>query len=102
MPSCCTPFARPVFVVDAYAYRLFGRLGLILDGDRRPRYEELRGMVEREMTGDERTLNEFHALIVRHGKHPCRATPRCEECHLVRRCAHGRDSERKLGQSDVS
>ena len=30
--------------------------------------------------------NEYHALIVRHGKDVCRTRPRCAQCCLARRC----------------
>ena len=36
------------------------------------------------------TLNEWHALIVRHGQRICRKTqPLCGECPLLARCAFG-------------
>jgi len=80
-------FARPVFVVDAYTRRIFSRLGLVapeID------YESLRGWFETELgtvDGATRVFNEYHALIVNHGKDVCRPKPRCAECCLKRRCA---------------
>lgn len=79
---------RPVFVVDEYARRLFERLGLFPDG-KRPGYETLRHRVEAALDNSESDLNEFHALIVEHGKLACRATPVCEECVLLARCPRG-------------
>ena len=39
---------------------------------------------------DVRALNEWHALIVRHGQGTCRKTqPRCGDCALLDRCAFG-------------
>lgn len=82
-------FERPVFVVDAYTRRIFSRLGLVApDID----YEALRGWFEAELgKGGEasRLFNEYHALIVNHGKDVCRPRPRCEQCCLSRRCAGG-------------
>ena len=35
-------------------------------------------------------FNEYHALIVRHGKEVCRLRPTCDSCALRRQCRHGR------------
>ena len=35
-------------------------------------------------------FNEYHALIVRHGKEVCRVRPTCDSCVLRRQCRHGR------------
>jgi endonuclease-3 related protein len=77
-------FARPVFVADAYARRLLGRLGFELDSEG---YEMVRAQVETVFSADAKAYNEFHALIVRHCKRVCRATPDCGHCVLRRRCA---------------
>jgi endonuclease-3 related protein len=37
-------------------------------------------------------FNEYHALIVRHGKEVCRIRPTCASCALRRQCRHGRSS----------
>lgn len=77
-------FARPVFVVDAYTRRLFGRLGL-LDGTET--YEAIRALFEHALGPDRVLFNEFHALIVRHAKDICRARrPLCAECVLRADC----------------
>jgi len=76
-------FDRAVFVVDAYARRLFGRLDVTWA--RRPDME-LKAHVERSLhNADE--LKELHALIVAHGKAYCRPTPRCDACPLHSHCA---------------
>jgi endonuclease III related protein len=36
-------------------------------------------------------FNEYHALIVRHGKDVCRKRPLCLECPLLDVCATGRE-----------
>lgn len=80
-------FARPVFVVDAYTRRIFSRLGLVAP---EVDYESLRRWFEAELgtaDGATRVFNEYHALIVNHGKDVCRPKPRCAECCLKRRCA---------------
>ena len=79
---------RPTFVVDAYAYRLFERLGRP-PGPRR--YDVYREYFMRMLGDDVWALNEWHALIVRHGQQTCRKTqPRCGDCALLDRCAFGR------------
>lgn len=77
-------FSRPVFVVDAYARRIFRRYGLI-SGDES--YEQIRNLVEGTMPVDPVQLGEFHALLVAHAKAACRARPQCENCCLRAACA---------------
>ncbi|GMR03548.1 MAG: endonuclease III domain-containing protein [Gammaproteobacteria bacterium] len=76
-------FDRPVFVIDAYTRRIFSRLGLI-KGDEG--YETLRAMFEQALGRDVTLFNEYHALIVIHGKDICRKRPRCDDCCLAKRC----------------
>ncbi len=76
-------FDRPVFVIDAYTRRIFARLGLIR-GDEG--YETLRNLFESSLPLDARLFNEYHALIVRHGKDICRKRPRCTACCLAGSC----------------
>lgn len=80
---------RPLFVADAYARRLFQRLGwsgTLAAGD----YESLRRRTQGELEEQAAFFNEFHALIVRHGKVVCRSTPECERCDIQSACATGR------------
>lgn len=78
-------FGRPVFVIDAYTRRILARIGLI-DGDER--YDDLRREIESALGADAVLFNEYHALLVRHGKDVCRKNrPRCSECCLAARCA---------------
>ncbi len=76
-------FERPVFVVDAYTRRLFSRLGWVPADIG---YEPLRHAVERALGPDVAVFNEFHALIVRHGKTTCRPRPLCAGCVLHAGC----------------
>lgn len=82
-------FDRPVFVIDAYTRRVFRRLGLIRGTED---YETLRHLFESALGGDVRLFNEYHALIVVHGKDICRQQPRCAECRLAARCPSARRS----------
>ena len=74
---------RPVFVVDAYTRRIFSRLELIGGNEK---YDELRLLLQSELQGDTRLYNEYHALIVVHGKDVCRKSPLCDECRLQFGC----------------
>lgn len=71
---------HPVFVVDAYTHRIFGRHG-ITEG--KPDYEGVRALIETSIPQQPELFNEFHALIVNTGKNWCRkGAPRCEKCPL--------------------
>lgn len=77
---------RPTFVVDAYARRLFARLGCELSDGYEPPRRALLDAVGRDVA----RLGEWHALIVAHGKARCRArAPRCEGCPLLAMCPAG-------------
>ncbi len=79
---------HPVFVVDAYAKRVFARHGWIGE---KAKYEDVRWMVERQFPGDVKRFNELHALIVRTGNTWCRPhDERCGECPLGRYLEEGR------------
>ncbi len=72
----------PVPVADAYTRRLFFRLGW---AGEQASYEELSGLCARGLPARSPELQEFHALVVRHAKEHCRATPICEGCPLAGR-----------------
>ena len=78
-------FERPVFVIDAYTRRLFSRIGLIA-GDES--YEKLRSIFETGLESSVDLFNEYHALIVMHGKSICTKKPRCSECCIGRHCGY--------------
>lgn len=77
-------FDRPVFVIDAYTRRIFGRLGLI-EGDES--YEDLRTWFEDNLDNNVKLFNEYHALIVMHGKDICSKRPKCSDCCLQPYCS---------------
>jgi endonuclease-3 related protein len=78
-------FDRPAVVVDEYLRRLIRRLRSPAAG---MPDDELRHSVFAEID-DVTRLNEFHALIVEHGKRHCASRPRCAGCPLRRRCNAG-------------
>lgn len=84
-------FERPVFVVDAYTRRLFGRLGRLSGTES---YESIRAMFETELPGEVRLFNEYHALIVHHAKWVCSGKPRCVDCCLRADCRTGSEAGR--------
>ncbi|MDW7774559.1 MAG: endonuclease III domain-containing protein [Desulfobulbaceae bacterium] len=72
---------RPVFVVDAYTYRIMLRHDLIPE---EYGYEEIQEFFMDGLEPDSQLYNEFHALIVCAGKQFCKKnTPRCQDCPLA-------------------
>ncbi len=76
-------FNRPVFVIDAYTRRIFARLGIVRGTED---YETLRQLFENNLGPDVTLFNEYHALIVTHGKDMCKKKPMCGNCSLVEEC----------------
>ncbi len=72
-------FDRPVFVIDAYTYRVATRHQLI---EPECDYEQLRSLFEDNLDNDVKLFNEYHALLVRAGKEFCRPRARCVNCPL--------------------
>lgn len=73
-------FDRPVFVVDAYTYRIFVRHGLV---DEDVGYDELQELFMRNLPPDVDMFKEYHALLVEVGKRFCkRRKPDCGGCPL--------------------
>lgn len=74
---------HPLFVVDAYTRRLAVRLGL---AEPNVSYDDLQAIFTANLPVDVALYNEFHALIVAHGKDTCRTKPRCEGCPVADLC----------------
>jgi len=70
---------KPVFVVDAYTRRIFGRHGLVPGNIG---YEALRHFFEKRLDADTHLFKEYHGLIVWTGKDFCRKHPKCAGCPL--------------------
>ncbi|WAA13174.1 endonuclease III domain-containing protein [Fervidibacillus halotolerans] len=75
-------FHVPVFIADRYARTIFQRFGIHVP----PTYEEFRKQVEFHFPKDAILLNEFHALLVTHGKTYCKKKPICEKCPIQNIC----------------
>ncbi len=72
-------FNKPVFVIDAYTFRIMSR-HKIFKGP--VDYAALQNLFMSHLKSDCRLYNEYHALLVRVGKEFCRPRPRCHACPL--------------------
>ena len=72
-------FHVPIFVIDAYTRRLLIRIGIC----KAPcDYNEAQKIFMKSLPRNEKIFNEYHALIVKHGKDICKKTPICNQCIL--------------------
>jgi endonuclease-3 related protein len=76
----------PIFVVDAYTFRIFKRYY----GNDFTR-KEIRNMAEEEFRNIDELKN-FHGMIVNLGKDYCRKSPLCNSCFLKDECKFGMKS----------
>ncbi len=76
---------KPIFVVDAYSRRIFQRLGLFsTEGS----YASAQEFFMQNLPHEPRLFNEYHALLVRHGKEVClKKRPLCRPCCLEGICS---------------
>lgn len=79
------------FVVDAYTFRIFSRLGLIKGND----YDYFQKVFESILPKDLKLYKEFHALIVKLGKEHCKVKPLRRECPLKEMCEFYKTDEKK-------
>ena len=76
---------KPSFVVDAYTKRILSRLGLTKEKES---YRVVRDLFMENLPLDVSLYNEYHALLVRHGKERCRSqVPLCLGCPLEEPCS---------------
>ena len=72
--------AMPVFVVDAYTWRVLHRHGLVRE---QTSYGEIQELFTDSLQEDPVIFNEYHALLVKLGKEHCRKRePLCAGCPL--------------------
>lgn len=76
---------KPIFVIDAYTRRIISRLGLNPQQDN---YAAFQALFMENLPADEKLFNEYHALLVRHGKQACKKKPICSSCCLKDLCVH--------------
>jgi endonuclease-3 related protein len=72
------------FVVDAYTFRTFKRLGKDFKGS----YKMAQDFFEEKLPEDLKLYRNYHALIVELGKNFCRTKPLCSNCPLNSRCEY--------------
>jgi len=76
---------KPIFVIDAYTRRILTRLGLNPPTDS---YSDLQAMFMQNLPLNEKLFNEYHALLVQHGKEVCKKIPLCDDCCLKQLCLY--------------
>ncbi len=76
---------KPIFVIDAYTRRIIARLGLNPSQDN---YSAFQTLFMANLPADEKLFNEYHALLVRHGKEVCKKVPLCDRCCLNQLCLY--------------
>jgi len=75
---------KSIFVIDAYTRRLITRLGL---APQKETYAAFQTLFMDNLPHDEALFNEYHALLVQHGKTVCRQAPLCTGCCLNHLCS---------------
>jgi endonuclease-3 related protein len=76
---------HPVIIVDTYALRLCGRLGLLEPATPRT----IKNHLMTHLPTTPHTCMGMHAAIVEHCKRYCTSTPRCAACPLIDMCKQG-------------
>ena len=76
---------KPIFVIDAYTRRILPRLGL---SPPRNDYSAFQELFMENLPTEEKLFNEYHALLVRHGKEVCKKAPLCDQCCLRSLCLY--------------
>lgn len=77
--------SKKIFVVDAYTKRIFTRTGILSGAEN---YIETQRLFHLNFKGGLREYNEYHALIVKHGKDVCRKNPLCGICVISGHCRY--------------
>lgn len=75
---------KPIFVIDAYTVRVVSRVGITPSHNC---YDEFQALFMDNLPHDSYLFNEYHALLVRHGKEICRKKPLCNQCCLTSICS---------------
>ena len=86
---------KPSFVVDAYTRRILTRVGMAPHEDSYRAYQEV---FHHSLPPDVPLYNEYHALLVRHGKESCQKKPRCGQCCLLDLCPTGTEVTKATGK----
>ncbi len=78
-------YQRPIFVIDAYTKRIFSRIGLCNENIS---YDNLQQIFQNNLDNNSQLFNEYHALLVEHGKRHCKKIPQCKSCPIKNNCSH--------------
>ncbi|GMT42091.1 MAG: endonuclease III [bacterium] len=76
---------RLTFVIDKYTLRFSERYGIF---PVKTGYEPARAHFMDNLPGSVKLYNEYHALLVAHGKYHCKPKPACSECPLRKNCGY--------------
>ncbi|MHA1303137.1 MAG: endonuclease III domain-containing protein [Candidatus Heimdallarchaeaceae archaeon] len=80
-------FNEPIFVIDAYTFRILRRLGLYKKDKKS--YSELQKLFMDNLPSNAQLYNEYHALLVKHAKEHCKnGDPLCISCPLKEMCEY--------------
>ncbi|MBN2797112.1 MAG: endonuclease [Clostridia bacterium] len=83
---------KPYFIIDAYTRRIFERLNIPLHYN----YLKAQAYIQDNLEVDVQIFNEFHALLVKHGKKHCMKKPRCISCPLGKYCYYYQSQEESI------
>lgn len=90
---------KPIFVIDAYTRRIIDRIGLAPNSNSYSGYQSL---FMENLPHRTALFNEYHALLVHHGKKACRQQPLYPECCLKDICRYGQEIDASFwSQKDV-
>lgn len=76
---------QPSFVIDEYTRRIILRIGLKPEIKK---YHDYKDLFESNIRKDTSLYNEYHALLVEHGKRVCKSAPICASCCLRNMCSY--------------
>lgn len=79
-------FNKPVFVIDAYSFRLLERLGIYKDSKKN--YTSFQELFMDSVEKDVGIYKQYHGLIVSFSKEFCRRKPLCEHCFIQNSCLY--------------
>ncbi|MFC1905911.1 endonuclease III domain-containing protein [Chloroflexota bacterium] len=75
----------PIFVIDAYTRRILSRLGF---KEASASHTDFQDLFTNTLPHDNQLFNEYHALLVNHGKNVCKKIPLCKNCCIEVLCKY--------------
>jgi len=83
---------EPIFIIDAYTRRIFARFGF---EQASAGYTNFQALFMNNLHIDTKLFNEYHALLVNHGKKVCKKIPLCSKCCIEALCSYQSDKQAK-------